>query len=254
MITVKTILRMGSIALIVLLSIYYFKYQNLQSNFEGIQEVLDAREAEIKSYVGENGRLRQEKQTAVLNESNSKKALKYYEQEVKDLKENHGVKVKNLHSYYRAKLKTTGSGVVVVTDTTIIVNDSIKEIYPRVNINDQYLTLSGYFTNDRFKYEYSVVDSMSVAYSWTQKGIWPFRTNDKLNISFSSANPNTRLMNVTSFVITPENSVKGLYTGLGYNTNTGLSLEAMYLKDRMSYEYEYHLEKSHSVGVKFRIL
>lgn len=229
--TPKRILILASILGNVLLILYYFKFQNVQAENKMNESVLQEQTAQIKHIKLENGKLKQEKQTAVLEAGRkAKKAMKeYYSAEIDDLKENHDIKVKDLHSYYRAKLKTVSEGSVAIGDTTFITKDSLVTTYPKISLDDGYLSLNGWFTKDKFNYNYTVTDSLSVAYSWEYKGIWPFKRRDHLNISFSSMNPNTRLSSVTSIVVEDKKKTRfkfGPYVGYGIDMkgNTGIQV------------------------------
>lgn len=219
-----------SIAFSITLGIFYLKHRQLQRQLNTNTSILEEKEAEIRTVRMQNGHLKQEKQAAILDASMARQSMQYYQEEARDLKENHGVKIRDLHAYYRATLETTGSGTAQLQDTTMATvdehGDTTQTPAYSLTIDDGYLYLTGLFSpggsptlgGTEGGYQYTVTDSISIAYAWTRKGIWPFRSNDKLMVSFHGQNPNTRLQSVTSLVIQDTEKKRfaiGPYAGYG---------------------------------------
>ena len=216
--------------IVLVLSVSVLWYRSARSNqkLESTTSILEEKQSMITRVTTENGQLKQEKQAAVVDSREKRQLAEQYKEQIKDLEENHDVKLKNLHSYYQAKLQTSSSGTVIIRDTTVVYGDSIK-VYRSFQIRDSYLNMNGYFTNAQLNYEYTVMDSLSVAWHWTKKGIWPFKKRDKLMVSFSSSNPNTILTNTTSFAIVDKKKTRftiGPYIGYGLEgLSLGLSIQ-----------------------------
>jgi hypothetical protein len=218
------------IAVIIGLIIQNKSNSRLRAQANSTTSILNEKIAEIRAVRLENGRLKQEKPSAVVDKSQIKLIEEHYKEEVRDLKENHGVKVKDLHAYYKAQMVTSGSGEAQIRDTTIIVNDTSR-IYQSVNVSDDFLDFYGYFDDKNLVYSYMMYDSLSIAYYWTKRGFWPFVKNDSLIVSFSSANQNTQLLNVTSFVIQETKKTKltiGPYVGYSLINGVDFGISVQY--------------------------
>ncbi len=208
---------------IVIISILSYKNVIISNESDTTSSILNEKESVIQRILLDNGKLKQEKKSAIINAAEKSQIIANYQEEVEDIKENHDVDLKRVHAYYRAQMITNNSGESILKDTTIIIGDTVKT-YPSINVNDGFLSLNGYFDSKVFKYDYSVTDSISIVYHWKMKGLWPFKKKDYLMVSFNSQNPNTILQSASSFTIQDTKKTRlsiGPY--IGYGTN-GISI------------------------------
>lgn len=204
-------------------AVTFWNNRKMKSNIASSQSIVDEQESHIQRERRRNGQLVQEKQAAVVSSRSKDEIIDRYAQAYSDLKNNHEIKIKNVHSYYRAKMSTMGSGEAEIRDTTIYLK-SIKTVFPSFEINDGYLSLGGYFDDEKLKYSYIVTDSLSIAYHWDKKGFWIFKKRDGLKVSFASSNPNTTLLNASTFAIEDKKKTQiTIGPHIGYDFINGLS-------------------------------
>lgn len=179
--------------------------------------------AEIERYRTENGLLKQQKQAAIIASSQKDQLIENYEEAIQDLRENHDVDVKNLHAYYRARITTTGSGTSEIRDTVMVQGDTVK-VFSTIRTNDGFLDYKGFWDDAGFASNYTYTDSISIAWSWKMKGIWPFRRKDKLLVSLVSSNPKAVVNHVQSFAVY-DNDVTRLTIGphIGWDPFNGVT-------------------------------
>lgn len=204
-----------------------------------VSSALEEKQATITRIQLDNGRLKQEVRSAEIDSRNIDVIADNYKRELDDLKENHKVKIKNLHAYYAASTVTEGKGETSLKElfgldddtTSFNINSFIdaKEDSVAFGIFEKHFSISGVVYQNDVWYNYSIIDSISIAWHWKNKGIWPFKRRDKLMVSYSSANPNTILTSASSFAITEDKKVRltiGPYVGLGQNgISGGISLQ-----------------------------
>jgi hypothetical protein len=205
-----TILLILCVAILVYLGA---EYRQVNSHRDQLSDIIRERDAEIIKYKTENGTIRFEKIALELDQETLKKNFKA---EVEDIEKNHEVKLRNLHTYYRGKLSTTGSGLAKI-DT--VWRDSVK--YTNVAFNDGFLDFSGKIQTQGMQYLYTYTDSISVVTHYKKEGKWPWREN-QLYVSFFSANPNTELIGARTIAIKKKDRNQRLSIGPGiYITPSG---------------------------------
>jgi len=238
----RDLILMGIIAILV---VFMFTQRGQNSKLKRLAnsntEIINEKQAEIRRIQLENGRLKQEKPSAQGGISKKELALieENYQEEIEDLKNNHNVKVRDLHSYYKGELRTVGSGRGQVKDTTIFLGGEPVD-FAYVSFFDEYLDFAGWYQasiDSMFDYQYTYEDDLSIVYHWTTKGIWPFKRKDELLVSFSASNPNTILNNATSFSIVDKRRTRltiGPYIGYDpFNAwSVGLSIQKPLIRIR----------------------
>lgn len=219
------------VALVALSGFFYLQNRKANIKNDTHLSILEEQQDSLRTVVLANGKIKQEKQAAVIEASEAKKALEFYKKEKDDILNNHDVEIKQLHSYYSARMRATGSGVVPVKDTVFIWNDSIIHDTPTFEINDGFLTFGAAMVGKEYYYGYTYEDEYSIVPYWTQKGIWPFRRNDKLMVSFSNKNPSSKFTEARVLVFEEKKKdhfTHGPVTAIGISSQGDLTWFAGY--------------------------
>src|SRR5690606_13101437 len=124
---------------------------------------------------------------------------------------------------YKAVTTTSGSGEGGVT--TIYVPVPTGDTVQALSVYDstKWFTISGVVSKDKFKYEYTVYDNITLV---------PYRDGRKLLVRGTSSNPNTRITGLTGILVAEDKPKPwgiGPSIQLGYDTEfritPGISLQ-----------------------------
>jgi hypothetical protein len=71
-------------------------------------------------------------------------------------------------------------------------------------------------------------------------------------VYIQNLNPYTKTAHIENYTFKDYNSTLFLL-GTEFNSQAGLGFNALYIKNKFGYEYQYNLNKSHSIGVKIKL-
>ena len=204
--------RIKDISIVVLilgLAFFYLSNRKNGADLTTTESILKAKQLKIVSLLNDNGELIQQRITAVVKKDNLET---HYKEAVKDIEQNHNLKIKNIENYYRGKLQASGSGKTIIKDSLITVNDTVV-VYKNFISDDHYLSYRGSFFNSELKYSYTYTDSLSYVTAFKKVGNILNRKKQYFTSAYSQ-NPNSSFKNGESIKI-HEERVKNFSAGFG---------------------------------------
>jgi hypothetical protein len=199
-------------------------YLTTSSNTEQIDSLLSinrAKQDKIQTLLNDNHLIIQSRRNAITDKESVEE---FYKDAIKDIEENHNLKLKNVEAFYRGKYKATGSGKVIYKDSLIYLPGDTIEVQKSVKtltFSDNYLdfkSIGGYAN-------YTYTDSLSFVTHNKKSGPFWNRKTESLT-SIYTENENSAFKNFESVLIQSHREKKiSLGIGLGLSLNGNIRPE-----------------------------
>jgi hypothetical protein len=189
----------------------------LKNDVKSRDWIIKEKNASIEKVKLDNGKLAFEKTRAKGDLKSLLNGYNWLEDSLKKM----GVKTKDLQSALFIAQRTEGSGIGVIDTVTILESDTVYTI-GRILIQEPFFQLSASFYPDqRYKYTYSIFDSLSVLNTTHRKNIF---SNYEHTVRVVNANPKTVISGITSLTIREQPYKWSISLTFGYGiSSSGLS-------------------------------
>lgn len=177
--------------LILLLVILWDKYQGQKMTAESRGSIIKEQNAELTYRKTKEGQLIADKVAA---EARTQDLQEAYPRLAKVLADQMDVRLKNLKTAIQAEFRAINTGTAVLVRDTIIIEGKVVPV-DSVSINDGFLAFRGELRRDKFAWDYSYQDSVTIALHVKKK--W-FLGKETLYSSIMLKNPNAKVTNSTT--------------------------------------------------------
>ena len=208
------------IILIIVILFWMRSCSNKESRISQQRTVIEEQTSELMLIKVKKDRFAIEKRRAEANLSILKDSYVFLEDSLKAM----GIKLKNMQSVVFLAQQTSGNGsgtvrydTITQTDTLYVSNIATKHL----DIDERFFKFRAQlFENDRFNYQYTVYDSLSIVNTTSRKNI--FKTWEH-NVRVLSANPKTNITGLTSLTVKNKEPFIDIGISVGYGiTPAGL--------------------------------
>lgn len=205
------------IALVALLYIAQCSRSKLQNNVESLDLIIKEQTDSIKTVKLKNGKLTYQKTRAEGNIKSMVRAYRFLEDSLNKM----GVEAEDLRTALFLAQRTEGSGTGIIDTVRVLESDTIYTV-GRISIEEPFFRLSAnFFPDNRYKYSYSIFDSLNVLNTTHRKNIFsPYEHT----VVVVNANPKTVISGITSLTIKEQPYRWAISLTLGYGVSiSGLS-------------------------------
>lgn len=185
-----------SIILVLAVALHY-TYREKQHSADSFQEAIDERDAQIKSFKNENGKVAYYKRAAELAHGDLKKL---YPNLYKSIKADLDVQAKDLKAYIQNEFSASGSGKASITNNYYSSDSGQTKKVGNLAISDGWLTLKATII-DSLNVPYSYVYTDTIKQSISVKRNWLFG-KERLFGSAVLSNPNSKITNSKNILMT----------------------------------------------------
>jgi hypothetical protein len=183
-------------ALSVICVFLYLHIRNQNDKIASRDSVIQEKEAEIAYRKTESGRIMSEKVAA---EVTAKDLATAYPKAVAELKEEFGIRLKDIKAYVRNEIQAQGKGEGTTINNYYEDSTKTTRFRQEMRIDDGYLRMEAVILDtNRYTYSYLYSDTITTVLSAKRK--W-FLGNEKIVATSSLRNPNARVTGTTNILI-----------------------------------------------------